>query len=218
MASIAEVKTLRSLTLAKTRNVDNEGIKSLTALKDLESLTVTSLAISDDVISSLAELQGLQVLDISGNPDLYGRGFKELAAKGAFKHLRELQCGGTKFGTYGLEKMELLPKLEVLRAGGCEAVGVAVNGLTACDQLKVLDLSRNTMTDGNIKGINRLKNLEELSLADMPLTDEIFDSIKSMKKLKVLNVQGTRVSEPAVKLLKEKFLKDTEIHALQQKY
>ncbi len=39
-----------------------------------------------------------------------------------------------------------------------------------------------------------------------------------MKKLKVLNVQGTRVTEQAVKLLKEKFLKDTEIHALQQKF
>lgn len=218
LAAVAEVQSLRSLTLSKLRGVDDAGIQNLTPLKDLESLTVSTCAVTDAVLPTLAKFEGLQVLNVSGNTDIFGKDFKVLTAKGAFRQLRELNVTGSKFGFYGLEQMDNLPQLEVLRAGRCELVGVALNGLHGCDQLRVLDLSGNTMQDDNLKGVNRLKKLEELGLGGLNLTDKCLDSFKTMKQLKILDLNGTRVTEPKIKLLKEKFLKDTQIIALDQKF
>ena len=217
MASVAQVKSLRTLTLANLRGVGDDGIQSLTPLLDLESLTIATCPVTDAILPMLAEFQGLQVLSLSGNTDIYGKDFKKLTAKGAFRNLRELHVDGSKFGFYGMEQLNKLTKLEVLRASGCEVVGKALN-LAGCDELKVLDLSRNTMVDDNLKGISRLKKLEELRLERMSLTDECLNSIKTMKQLKILDLEGTRVTPDAIKLLKEKFLKETEVWALGQKF
>jgi len=218
LASVAEAKGLRSLTLARMRGVDDRGIQSLLPLKDLQSITVSGCAVTDGILPVLAEFEGLQVLDLSGNPDVYGKDFKTLTAKGAFRNLRELNVTGSKFGYYGMEKMNDLPHLEVLRAARCELVSVALNGLNGCDELRILDLSGNTMQDANMKGVNRLKKLEELRLGQLNLTDDFLNTAKTMKQLRLLDLSGTRVTEPAIKLLKEKFLKDTEILAFDQKF
>ncbi len=217
MVSVAEVQTLRTLTLANLRGLDDIGIQNLSPLKDLVSLTVSACAVSDGVLPTLAGFEGLQVLNLSGNSELYGRDFKVLLAKKAFRNLRELNVNGSKFGWYGLEEIGKLGQLEVLRASGCEAVGKALN-LAGCDDLKVLEISRNQMQDDNIKGINRLKKLEELRLAGMPLTDECLKSIRTMKHLKVLDLDSTNVTLEAIKALKEKSLPDTEILAGGQKF
>ena len=218
LASVAEAKSLRSLTVARMRGVDDQGIQNLLPLKDLQSITVSGCSVTDGILPMLAEFEGLQVLDLSGNPDVYGKDFKTLTAKGAFRNLRELNVTGSKFGYYGLEKMNDLPQLEVLRAPRCELVSVALNGLNGCDELRILDLSGNTMQDENMKGVNRLKKLEELRLGQLNLTDEFLNTAKTMKQLKILDLRETRVTLPAIKLLKEKFLKDTEILAFDQKF
>lgn len=218
LASVAEVKSLKSLTLARMRGVDDLGIQNLLPLKDLQSVTVSGCAVTDGILPMLAEFEGLQFLDLSGNPDVYGKDFKTLTAKGAFRNLRELNVIGSKFGFYGMEKMNDLPQLEVLRAARCELVGVALNGMNGCDELRVLDLSGNNMQDANMKGVNRLKKLEELRLGQLNLTDDFLNTAKTMKELKILDLRETRVTLPAIKLLKEKFLKDTEILAFDQKF
>lgn len=218
LASVAEAKSLRSLTLVRMRGVDDQGIQSLLPLKDLQSITVSGCSVTDGILPMLAEFEGLEFLDLSGNPDVYGKDFKTLTAKGAFRNLRELNVTGSKFGYYGMEKMNDLPQLEILRAARCELVGVALNGMNGCDELRVLDLSGNTMQDANMKGVNRLKKLEELRLGQLNLTDDFLNTAKTMKQLKILDLSGTRVTEPAIKLLKEKFLKDTEILAFDQKF
>lgn len=218
LASVAEVKSLRSLTLVRMRGVDDSGIQSLLPLKDLQSVTVSGCSVTDGILPMLAEFEGLQFLDLSGNPDVYGKDFKTLTSKGAFKNLRELNVTGSKFGFYGMEKMNDLPQLEVLRAARCELVGVALNGMNGCDELRILDLSGNNMQDANMKGINRLKKLEELRLGQLNLTDDFLNTAKTMKQLKVLDLSGTRVTEAAIKRLKEKNLKDTEILAFDQKF
>ena len=218
LASVAEVKSLRTIILANQRGIDDNGILALAPLKDMESLTINGCSVTDVVLPTLAEFEGLQVLNLSGNTEIYGKDFKTLTAKGAFRNLRELHVRGSKFGYYGLEQMNKMPKLEVLLAGSCELAGPAINGLAGCEHLRVLDLSQNRLQDDNMKGVSRLKNLEELRLNDLPLTDECLNSIKTMKNLKVLNLNGTRVTEPKIQLLKEKFLKDTEILAIGQKF
>ena len=219
LASVAEAKSLRKLTLATLRAVDDLGVQNLTPLKDLEELTVAACPVTDAVLPTLAKFEGLQVLRLSGCPDLYGRGMNIVLGKKAFSNLRELNVSGTNFGNYGMDQLNKLPKLEVLRASRCGMAGATIQGLLGCDALKVLDLSGNNFFDDNMKVVGRLKNLEELRLAQINgLTDECLNSLKIMKSLKVLDLEGTRITEPAVKLLKEKFLKDTEILALGQKF
>ncbi len=219
LVSVAEVKTLRSLTLGNLRGVDDLGVKHLSSLKELKSLTITACPVTDQVFTTLAELDGLQVLNLSICPDIYGKGFQLLTTKGHFKNLRELQVSGSKFGNYGMDQLNKLPQLEILRASRCEMAGATIMGLTGCDRLKVLDLSGNSFFDDNMKIVSRLKNLEELRLAQINgLTDESLNSLKIMKSLKILDLEGTRITEPAAKLLKEKFLRDTEIQAAGQKF
>ena len=219
LASVAEAKSLRTLTLVNLVGVDDSGIKHLATLKDLESVTISACPVSDAAFTTLAELEGLQVINVSACPNVYGRGFVLLTSKNAFRNLRELHVSGSKFGNYGLDQLNKLPKLEVLRASRCELVGPTIAGLAGCDELKVLDLSGNALFDDNMKVVSRLKNLEELRLGQIPnLTDECLNSLKILKHLKVLDLEGNKITEPAVKRLKEKFLKDTEILALGQKF
>jgi internalin A len=219
LASVAEAKSLRKLTLASLRAVDDLGVQNLTSLTDLEELTVAACPVTDTVLPTLAKFDGLQVLKLTGCQDLYGRGFHIELGKKSFHNLRELHVSGTNFGNYGMDQLNKLPKLEVLQASQCGFAGASIQGLLGCDELKVLNLSGNTFFDDNMKIVSRLKNLEELRLAQISgLTDECLNSLKIMKTLKVLDLEGTRITEPAVKLLKEKFLKDTEILALGQKF
>ncbi len=219
LVSVAEVKTLRSLTLGNLRGVDDTGVKHLSSLKELQALAITACPVTDLVFATLAELDGIETLNLSNCPDIYGKGFQLLTTKGHFKNLRELQVSGSKFGNYGMDQLNKLPQLEILRASRCEMAGATIMGLNGCDRLKVLDLSGNSFFDDNMKIVSRLKNLEELRLAQMNgLTDECLNSLKIMKSLKVLDLEGTRVTESAVKLLQEKFLKDTEILAVGQKF
>lgn len=218
LASVAEVQSLRSITLTRMRGVDDSGIKNLTPLKDLDSLTISACSVTDGILPMVAEFEGLQVLNLAGNTDVFGKDFKVLLAQGEFRHLRELIVTGSKFGFYGLEQMNKLPQLEVLRAANCELVGPAINGLNGCDKLRILDLSGNLLQDANMQGVSRLKKLEELRLGRLNLTDKCLDSIKTMKNLKVLDLNGTQVTEKSILLLKEKFLGDTEILALEKKF
>lgn len=219
LASVAEVKTLRSLTLSGHQGVDDAGVQQLATLKELESLTVSACPVTDLVFNTLAEFDQLQTLNLSNCSEIYGKGFVLLTTKGHFKNLRELQVNGSKFGNYGMDQLGKLPQLEILRANRCEMAGATIMGLNGCDRLRVLELSGNAFFDDNMKVVSRLKNLEELRLAQMNgLTDECLNSLKIMKSLKVLELEGTRVTETAVKLLKEKFLKDTEILALGQTF
>ncbi len=218
LATVATVQSLRTLTLANMRGIDDNGIKSLSPLKALESLTISACSVTDVMLPTLAEFEALQVLNLTGDPDIYGKDFKLLTAKGAFRNLRELHVSGSKFGYYGLEQINKLDQLEVLRASGCEAAGPAISGLGGCAGLRILDLSQNKLQDDHVKGVNKLKKLEELRLSQMNLTDECLNSIKTMKQLKHLDLSQTRVTVDAIKLLKQKFLKDTEILAAGEKF
>ena len=219
LASVAKVQTLHKLTLHSLRAVGDLGVQNLAPLSHLEELTVSACPVSDASLSTLASFEGLQVLNLSGCPDFYGRGINPLLGQKAFRQLRELNVSGSNFGNYGLDQLNKLPQLEVLRASRCGFAGAAIQGLTGCDRLKVLDLSGNSFFDDNMKVVSRLKNLEELRLAQITgLTDECMKSLKIMKHLKLLDLEGTRITEPVVKLHKEKFLKDTEILALGQKF
>ena len=219
LASVAEAKSLRKLTLATLRAVDDLGIQNLIPLKDLEELTIAACPVTDAILPTLAKFEGLQILRLTGCPDLYGRGFKVVLDKKAFRNLRELNVSGTNFGNYGMDQLNKLPKLEVLRAVRCGYAGASIQGLLGCDELKVLDLSGNNFFDDNMKVVGRLKNLEELRLAQiLTLSGECLNSIKLLKQLKLLELEGTKITQPEIELLKKMFLKETEILALGQKF
>ncbi len=219
LASVAQATSLKSLTLVNLRQVDDGGIKHLASLKGLESLTIASCPVSDAIFATLAEMEELQKLDLSSTPNIYGKGAILPTNKRGFRNLRELRVSGTKFGYFGFEQLSKLPKLEILMADRCEAAGPVIMGLTGCEELKVLDLSGNSLFDDNLKVVSRLKNLEELRLSQInALTGTCLHSIKTLKQLKLLDLEGTRVTQPEIEFLKKMFLKDTKILAVGQTF
>ena len=219
LASVAQATSLKSLTLVNLRQVDDNGIKHLASLKGLESLTIAACPVSDAIFATLAEMEELQKLDLSSTPNIYGKGAILPTNKRGFRNLRELRVSGTKFGYFGFEQLSKLPQLEVLMADRCEAAGPVIMGLTGCEELKVLDLSGNSLLDDNLKVLSRLKNLEELRLSQInALTGTCLHSIKTLKQLKLLDLEGTRVTQPEIEILKKMFLKDTKILAVGQTF
>ncbi|MCA8997056.1 MAG: leucine-rich repeat domain-containing protein [Planctomycetaceae bacterium] len=183
--------------------------------KECPKLTVLSLRqtpIGDGVFSGLAEAPQLEVLHIDGNVNLTGNEMDALIKQGKFQSLRELTASNTQLGLYMLRNVEKLKNLEVLNMSNTQMADDIVKGFAQCPNLRVLRLENNQISDQGIQALARLRKLEELNLYGNPaVTDQSFNVLKNLKQLKSLNVESTGCTLDAAKLLKEKFLKETEI-------
>ena len=148
-------------------------------------------------------------------------GLKQLAGA---KNVVTLELNGRQVTDVGLKDLTHLKKLATLGLSGTKITDVGLRELAHLKNLSILDLSRTAVTD---KGLKHLAGLEDLSalilrqthvtgeglpdfarlknltFLDLSVTDvKVLNGVAQLKNLKTLGLNGTRLTNKALKGLK----------------
>jgi Leucine-rich repeat (LRR) protein len=156
--------------------VDDSGIQSLTAAKNLETLEMQDFNISDAAGKSIKQFEKLQTLSVFRCGQFGSDGL--LALKGAAS-LRRLT----------------LRDLPALNDTGMEAF----REMPALKRLYLRELP--SLSDAGMINLVYLKDLELLEMNEVPVSDKALESIVKLPNLKDLTLQLTNISDAGVDLL-----------------
>lgn len=137
LAKLASLSNVKSLDLTRgdaEGALTNVGLKHVTSLKSLESLSVNDAAIDDDGLSILSTLTDLRTLSLSGTK-ITDAGLATLVEQ--HSDLESLYLTGTDVTDAGMKHVGKLKKLRVLRV---EATSVGDEGLRQLAELSALKI------------------------------------------------------------------------------
>jgi hypothetical protein len=156
----------------------DDALRKLTTQTSVRTLQIGGEQVTDENLSYVGQMTGLEELTISWGFHLTDKGFVQLSG---LKRLRILEVDHSKMTDASLEAIGKLTKLEELRIGG---KGFSDRGLA------------------QIKGLTRLKSLS-LGEGDKPITDAGLEPLKGMKELEILDLRGWHVSDEGIATLRE---------------
>lgn len=214
---VARINGLQALLLDRVA-IDGQGIKALADQRQLRELSLASTPISDPALAHLRNMDGLEVLRVSGTRNLQGQDFDELVKSDVLRNLRELEASSTGFGYYGLRNLNRLTNLQVLRIADAQISDLTLQGIGNCRNLRELDLRKNPVGDDGLKQLARLQQLESLWLAECGVSDTGLNHLRGLKSLTYVDLTGTRCTPGAVRLLKDRHLTATRIRLGSQEF
>jgi hypothetical protein len=215
LANVAKMKSLTSLSInggvPKDPNCD-KGLASIKGMHQLTSLSLQGANVSPQGLAHIAEMTGLESLDVSNitrfNDD-------SLALLTPLVNLKNLNLSNTRVSDSGFQHLLPFTQLETLRIG---VMGISGTGLLelakrgTLSNLRTLSVSGDRSFDTTgYQGIYLLrKSLETLDLGGAQLSDERFvKAISNLSKLEKLLVHenpgltdASMVALPKLKKLK----------------
>jgi hypothetical protein len=213
---------LESLTLAKSKFVQDEGIRSLITLTNLRTLNLEKcIGLTDACLVHFVTFTKLVTLNLAGCIKLTGFGTRSLATLSTLEslnlnlcakmndegavplsrltRLRQLYLKYSSISDLGLEKLEALSNLEELIADHCDDFDdKGLEHVGTLRRLRCLSLSYcQKITDVGVWSLATLTNLEKLYVNGCHLlTDESLDSLsKSNTSLICLGADDIHFSE-----------------------
>ncbi len=103
-----------------------------------------------------------------------------------------------------LESLQQFPQVRMLRLGGTEIQDLnALENLSSCSQLQVLELGNSGLNDSALEPIARVSTLVDLDISDNDFTDAGLKTLYALKHLKHLNLMGNDLSVEAMKALRQ---------------
>ena len=198
LEEVARIPRLQTLIL-DGNPVDDAALASIAGAPELERLSLKNSTMSDSAFDQLAELENLKALHLDGNKDLLGRQFSEQVKQGNFRNLEELTAAQTQVGYYGLANIRQIPNLQVLELGDAQLTADSLNTISQCSKLRRLGISGAPIADNALQPLTKLRSLEELNLSGCSsITDAAFLILGRLQSLKVLNVNGTQMTEAGI--------------------
>jgi hypothetical protein len=196
---------------------------NLSALRDLEEVSLDIDALGDADLRSIATLDRLVTLRLRGTAILDGPSLAHLTRLGNLRSLnlvgchldergimhlgrltalRELSLQGSHLSDAGLGFLNSLTSLESLdlMATGVSDRGCAhLEGLTG---LRRLNLSQNRITDQGIRHLATLNRLDYLWLDDTEASDGGLHHLKGLSSVGLLSLDGTKVTDRGLQELR----------------
>jgi hypothetical protein len=170
------------------RGSADDALRALATQKSVRTLQVGGEQVTDQNLSNVGQMTGLEELTIDWAHKLTDQGFLHLAG---LKRLRILETTLSKMTDTSMEAIGKLTNLEELRIA-CE--GITDRGLAklrALSRLKYLSLGRGGKQQISDAGIDQLKNmsaLEFLDLAGWNVTDAGIARLHKLKNLKTVHM------------------------------
>jgi Leucine-rich repeat (LRR) protein len=219
MRAVAACKQLRSLELGRTA-VSDAGLKHLTGLSHLTSLTLPGTHVTDAGMKYIGELKQLVALDLQLTP-VGDTGMKHLAGLtqlrtlslngtrvtdagmadvGRLTNLTFLRLDATAISDAGLESLTGLSKLDNLALVSVRSIGdKGMKSMARLKRLVSLDLRETHVTDEGLKELARCEKLASLRIGKLKITDAGVQSLAPLTRLKVLDLSSTEVTDEGVK-------------------
>jgi serine/threonine protein kinase len=169
----------------------------LEELPRFTGLSLTEIEIDEGVLGRLKDLKEVFSVTLSSVP-LRDKDVEHLAA---IPKLSLLNLSSTGITDAGLERLKTAASLDTLDLSNTAITDRGLQHLVDMPQLAVLNLSSTSTTDTGLKHLSQLHWLAELHLAHTPVTNDGLVHLKQMKSLRILNLQKTRVNAAGVAYL-----------------
>ena len=218
------LKQLKTLGLPHCRSSAFTGA-GLQHLKGLKSLNLCDTGVTDAGLACVAELAGLEELDVSWNESLDDNALRRLEG---LRELRVLRLDATGVTDVGLQHLQELTRLKRLGLTNTHVAGNGLKHLAGLTHLQRLELYgphcqvtdadlqylekmeelRALNLQGKITGVgldhlNRLGRLDILALDHNPITDAALDHFRGLVHVKILCVRQTTLTDQGVRKLRQ---------------
>lgn len=165
MPTVGGLKKLRELSLHEPlpkKKITDEGVKSLSGLKNLEILELESTGVTDQCLATIGNLSTLTHLNVS-NTKIAGSGMKHLLK---LKNLKTLRLIQTPLGDEGVQEIARIDSLRNLSIASTNVTDVGLKEIAAMSGLEYLFIGRNTRATE--KGITELRKALPKCKVDNP--------------------------------------------------
>lgn len=202
LEAISGLPSLEWLDLSRT-SANNREMEHVAKISTLKVLKLAQTVINDDGMALFTNLSALQELDISST-ETVGIGLAALGNDGAKAPLRILNASHTRVGTQGFRFVNQF-SLEELHVSKAMVTDLSLEGLRGCNQLEVMNLANNLITDKSAKWLITSKALQELDLSRNPgIRDGALRKLQTLPELSKLNLSKTAASAKAIQALKQR--------------
>ena len=209
LTGLSKLKSLRLSGKSGACTVGDEGMKHVGTLSALKVLAADNLWISEDGLKSLTNLKNLQELYLAETT--IGDDAIELLSQ--FTTLRKLRLAGNQISAAGLKNLPKLRELEELDLSECSQIlDDAMAPFAEMKKLKKLNLWRVNLSDKGIEPLAGLAQLESLNLDNTRLSDGGMKYLGGMTKLTFLHLGSTLITDSGLSHLNAlKSLKDLKL-------
>jgi hypothetical protein len=168
MRALAGISTLKFVGLGWASHVTDDGMRELTKLTSLESLSLDHFKLPETTISVIASIPTLTEVRIVV-PDGFDR--KEIGRLAALPRLRSIFLCACRLTDGDCDSISQLPHARELTLANNEITDGGVEQLARMPLMK-LDLSGNKVTDRCLRILSKVSSLKELTIVDCPLITE----------------------------------------------
>lgn len=211
LARLAALKNLERLTMIPCKGIRGDGLASLAEMPSLRSLTIAANSkvwqspaikmpanvIDAEVARQIANAKNLQYLHLGQADDAV------LEPIGGMKSLRTLELGSTKVTEAGVAHLGGLTDLERVNLSYTPQTDDGLKHLAGMKKLKSLNLAKCQIEGPGLAHLAAMKQLEELHLEYNPLTEEALPHLLRLTGLRDLNLTQTKIGDDAALALKK---------------
>ncbi|MBA61588.1 MAG: hypothetical protein CMJ76_04410 [Planctomycetaceae bacterium] len=150
--------------------------------------------ISDDDLAILAEVENLEMLDLSGSP-ISDAGIKHITG---LTKVNTINLTGTQITGEGINAIMDLPLFQIAYKNCNDDVAVAIGNITT---IKILQLDGPQLTNVGIAALGELPELRQLTLSGTNLTNEGLATLSNLRNLNALDISNTAISDEGLGVL-----------------
>ncbi len=181
--------------------VSGTGLASLARLPRLTSLHFTGPMVTDEGLSGVAQLQGLEQLHLYDATNVTPKGINAL---GKMTRLKKLGISGPQLDGDDFQPLAAMENLRSLVLGNGadlrDAGALHIAGLT---KLRELSMRGRGLTDRGMLALAGLSDLWILSLQKTQVSTNMLDHLTKLRELKYLKFDAKRIDDDAAKKLGE---------------
>ena len=198
---LESLTSLEVLSLAGTR-VESEGLSHIAGLINLRELDISRTMVGIEGLQHIAKLVNLEKLCFN-DTSISGQGFVSWSKGGKFSNLRHIEAKNSQFGN-GMNFIKNMQNLEYLDAGQSGVSDVSLQRLDKSNNLKVLLLGFNQISDQGLFHLKRCRALEDVSLRqNKAIRGPGLEAFINCKGLKTIDLSGTSAGNNFVQELQK---------------
>ncbi len=202
LAAIGRLGQLRSLQLTDCP-ITNAGLPKLATLGELLVLKLSgkngATTVDDDGLKALADLKQLKSLALD-----YLWVSEAGLAQLPKDSLEEIYLSQTLISDEGCQVFQQFPKLRKLRLSRSQLTDEGLRVVGELPNLQDLDLSENSLiSDAGLQHLASAVKLQRLNLWRAPITDQGVQHLAGLTEMQWLNLDNTRITDAALPSLRE---------------
>lgn len=174
--------------------ITNKALEALRG-KRIKELDVSYTAVTDEGLKNVAEIRGLDALELNGLEGVTDKSLEYLLPL----KLYLLSLDSTRVTDAGVVKLTAIPTLHVLSLTGCENI-TDRSVLAFKDHPKMTNLSVSS-TKVSSKALGQLTGLTCLRVNFNDFDDNDIKNLSGLKELEVLYMRGSKITPKGVKML-----------------